>query len=423
MYIKENIRLALNGLLANKMRALLTMLGIIIGISSVITIVTVGDAMTRSVTDLLNDMGANSIQLSLRDKPDEFGNTDWSRGWTDSDFISDMMIEQYREAFAGQISAWAVSESVGTGQAINGRNEANGYLVGTNADAIKIQNVPIVAGHFINQAEVGGMKNVAVISDRFVEKLFPGVSYQDALGREIKMRLSQGTYTLTVVGVYHYEISGVMGEMAGDTTTNVFIPITLARKISNNGMAGLYYNMQIKASDAVTDTQLFAEQTERYFNEHFYRNNKYVEVRAYSMDSMIGDMTAMLGTLSVAISIIAAISLLVGGIGVMNIMLVSVTERTREIGTRKALGAKNSAIRIQFIVESIIICVIGGIIGIILGTTFGRLGSSLLGFAGWPSIPVVVIAVSFSMAIGIFFGYYPANKAAKLDPIEALRYE
>ncbi len=146
-------------------------------------------------------------------------------------------------------------------------------------------------------------------------------------------------------------------------------------------------------------------------------------VRAESMDSMIGETTSSLDMIKLAISIIAAISLLVGGIGVMNIMLVSVTERTREIGTRKALGAKNIAIRVQFIVESMIICLFGGVIGVILGTTLGRLGSTLLGAPGWPSVSIVLIAVGFSMGIGVFFGYYPANKAAKLDPIEALRYE
>ena len=141
------------------------------------------------------------------------------------------------------------------------------------------------------------------------------------------------------------------------------------------------------------------------------------------MESMISQMNTMLGTISLAISVIAAISLLVGGIGVMNIMLVSVTERTREIGVRKALGAPDSAIRAQFIVESIIICVIGGIFGIILGETLGYIGGLLLKQTASPSLSTIVLAVGFSMAIGVFFGYYPANKAAKLDPIDALRYE
>ncbi len=134
-------------------------------------------------------------------------------------------------------------------------------------------------------------------------------------------------------------------------------------------------------------------------------------------------MTEMLGTITLAISAIAAISLLVGGIGVMNIMLVSITERTREIGTRKALGASENVIRFQFIVESVVICLIGGMLGILAGIGLGTLGANLLGYASKPSLVVCLFAVAFSMTIGVFFGYYPASKAAKMDPIEALRYE
>ena len=144
---------------------------------------------------------------------------------------------------------------------------------------------------------------------------------------------------------------------------------------------------------------------------------------AISMETMLDSMDSIMSTINIALSVIAGISLLVGGIGVMNIMLVSVTERTREIGTRKALGATNGNIRIQFVVESMIVCLIGGVIGIILGTILGYVGSSLMGVVAFPSASSIALAVGFSLAIGIFFGYYPANKAAMLDPIEALRYE
>ena len=171
-----------------------------------------------------------------------------------------------------------------------------------------------------------------------------------------------------------------------------------------------------------TDSRALANQFEDYFNR-FYQRNTDFGVMAISLDSIIDQYTSMMGTIQIAIAVIAAISLLVGGIGVMNIMLVSVTERTREIGTRKALGAKNSAIRMQFIVESVIICLIGGLIGIVVGMSLGYAGAALLKFPARPSLQAILIAVGFSMAIGVFFGYYPANKAAKLDPIEALRYE
>ena len=427
--LKENILLALNGLRANKMRALLTMLGIIIGISSVIAIVTVGDAVSQSVTAVFNDMGANSIQMYVVDKPDENGNTNWSHGYEENDMIQDEWIQQYLDDFSGEVYAYAVSNSVGNVQAINGHNKASGYATGTNADALKIQNVDILAGHFLNEREVSGSKRVTVLSDRFIADLFPGTTPQQALGKEVKLQFSQGLYTFTVVGVYRYEVQGMMAGMVGDTSSTVFVPIGVAREIIKDGsddpstVLNGYYSLQIKADTSVSDTKAFAERTQDYFNRRFYRDNKYCQVRAESLDSMIGQMTGMMDTLKLAIAVIAAISLLVGGIGVMNIMLVSVTERTREIGTRKALGAKNSAIRIQFIVESMIICLIGGALGVTLGTILGLTASSLLGARAWPSWVAVTIAVGFSMAIGVFFGYYPANKAAKLDPIEALRYE
>ncbi|PKM71112.1 MAG: hypothetical protein CVU92_10105, partial [Firmicutes bacterium HGW-Firmicutes-17] len=146
-------------------------------------------------------------------------------------------------------------------------------------------------------------------------------------------------------------------------------------------------------------------------------------IQAESLEAMASEATGMLATLSLGISVIAGISLLVGGIGVMNIMLVSVTERTKEIGIRKALGARNSAIRSQFIIEAIIICLIGGIIGVGLGSALGIMGSTLMKFPTNPPFLPMIIALCFSMAIGVFFGFYPANKAAKLDPIDALRYE
>lgn len=158
-------------------------------------------------------------------------------------------------------------------------------------------------------------------------------------------------------------------------------------------------------------------------NSRWYQNNDSFEISAMSMESVIESMTEMLSTISLAIAAIAGISLLVGGIGVMNIMLVSITERTREIGTRKALGATNGSIRLQFIMEAIVLCMAGGFLGIILGIGIAAVATNMMGYAVSPSVTGIVLSVSFSVFIGVFFGYYPANKAAKLNPIEALRYE
>ena len=160
-----------------------------------------------------------------------------------------------------------------------------------------------------------------------------------------------------------------------------------------------------------------------FFNSRYYRDNENYEITCSSMSEILDSVTEMMSTVSLAISLIAGISLLVGGIGVMNIMLVSVTERTKEIGTRKALGATNSSIRLQFIVESITLCVAGGFIGVILGLIIGNIISKVMKYSAAAPLSGIIISVLFSMAIGVFFGYYPANKAAKMNPIDALRYE
>ena len=204
-----------------------------------------------------------------------------------------------------------------------------------------------------------------------------------------------------------------------DISTSMYIPLSSARHLSG-GEDG-FTNITVQAAENA-DGMVVAREIQDFLNRYYRRNDHY-SIYALSMESMIETVDDMMDTLSIAISVIAAISLLVGGIGVMNIMLVSVTERTREIGTRKALGATNADIRMQFVVESAVICLVGGIFGIILGAVLGYVGSSLLDAPAFPTIGSIALAVGFSLAVGIFFGYYPANKAAKMDPIEALRYE
>ena len=417
----ENILLAISGLRANKMRTLLTMLGIIIGIGSVIGIVMVGDSMTNSMTSSLQEMGANTVQISLQQRESENG-TSYSVYMDEEDYINDEMIEAFLQDYGDVVESVSLQESMGSGRVTEGHRYANVSISGVNSGYQSANHLTMLGGRFIGDKDNKGVKNVAVVSDRLVNNMFG--QGQNQLGKEIKVNCGKEQYTFTVIGVYQYEQNAMMAMMGAaasdaDITTDLFIPIQTEWKLTGTIEGYYYINVMTKQG---TDSRALAQDFQDYFNR-FYTRNQDFQIMAISLDSVIDQYASMMGTVQVAIAVIAAISLLVGGIGVMNIMLVSVTERTREIGTRKALGAKNSAIRMQFIVESVIICLIGGIIGIIFGMLLGYAGASLLGFPAHPSVDAILIAVCFSMAIGVFFGYYPANKAAKLDPIEALRYE
>lgn len=419
----ENISLALAGLRSNKMRSLLTMLGIIIGIGSVIGIICVGDSLTSYMTDTMNQMGAGNIIVMVSERGQSTMGISMEVSTpatpTDDDLISDEQLEVFAEHFGSRLKTISLSASQGGGKVQDGRRYANVSVTGVNAGYLDGQDMDMISGRFITERDSKGMKNVAVVSDFLTDAMFqPGV---DPLGQEIKL-YQQGEFkTYTIVGVYHYvpsAFSGFASRESRDTRTDLYIPIGTAMQNSQNQNHQSFTAITAPGEDADKLTNDIRD----YWRKLYTRNTKW-NVDTINMESMISTMGDMMGTLSTAVAIIAAISLLVGGIGVMNIMLVSVTERTREIGTRKALGAKNAQIRMQFTVEAIIICLIGGIIGILLGLGLGMLGASLLGFPAAVSPGIIMLCVMFSMLVGVFFGSYPASKAAKLDPIEALRYE
>ncbi len=432
--IVENISMALTSLRSNKMRSLLTMLGIIIGIAAVIAIETVGGSLTGSVTDSMSGMGVGNITVSLTQKSsDDTSGTSAGvtlRRFMDTtpgadDLISDEMIEEFEVAFADKIDRVELTREAGTATIDkygDPDTTISASLTGTTPETLqtKEEDTPILAGRWLTDADEG--KYLCVVSEKFVQQAI-GTTNADAVGARVVLTVNGNPCAFYVAGVYKYvedEYASLFGAQDDDSIqTTIYIPLETARVLT--GADEGYQNITVVTATGV-DVTSFVDVVGDYFASYYTRNDTWT-ASASSISSLVESMTEMLDTISLGISAIAAISLLVGGIGVMNIMTVSVTERTREIGTRKALGAPSSAIRLQFITESIVLCAIGGVIGVILGVSMGSWLSSLIGFAAKPSLSAIVIAVGFSMGIGVFFGYYPANKAAKLDPIDALRYE
>ena len=420
--------MAFQAILANKMRALLTMLGIIIGIGSVIAIKTVGTSLTTSVTSMMEDMGASNIIVGVTQRSTK--STTGSSGFmfegpkrtkqpAKEDYMTDEMLEALYEEYSDEIQYYSINDTLGNGTVSVEGKSVNVSVVGGNDGYYTAKDLDILAGSGFGDKALDGGKGVVIVSDYLVEKLYNSDN-EAALGQTLEVTIGSKFYKYTVVGVYKYGVDGMLMGGNADPTTDFYVPLKSVQ--NNNHIYGYSSITLVRNAASEMDSNTLRSKIQEFFDRYYHKNKEF-EVTTSSMESIMDMMTEMMDTMSTAISIIAGISLVVGGIGVMNIMLVSISERTREIGTRKALGATNTSIRMQFIIEAMMLCLIGGLIGVILGVAGGSFAATKLGYEATASVSSIVMSVIFSLFIGVFFGYYPANKAAKMNPIDALRYE
>ena len=439
----ENIKEAVASIFSNKMRSLLTMLGIIIGISSVIIITTIGGSIQSTLTATLNSLGGNTISVYVEARypeTDEEWETWVYPNMDDDDYVTQEMIDGLIAAYPDEITGIAASNWLGSGQ-IKDPTDADHYanvsVGGITPEYLDYMKLKMFAGRSLTAADNAGHKNVCLVADTMAAYYFDG---HDPIGEQISVTSYDGTiWDFVIVGVYEYN-QALFGRVdttvaEKDRTTQMMIPLQTSFKLQSSDRTGYqYFDLLLTP---LADVEMATQHVIDYFEEAYARNEDF-HIYAYNMQSDLGMINTVINVITVAVSGIAAISLIVGGVGVMNIMLVSITERTREIGVRMALGAKRRTIKTQFVIEAIVLCLIGGIIGILIGIGVGALLGQIANFIVdtmyaeyssyiimeiHPSMTAILLSLFFSMLTGVFFGYYPANKASKMEVIDALRYE
>ena len=405
MNLIECIKLAFGAIWANKMRSFLTMLGIIIGIASVIAVIAIGEGGNAMMHKEFENFGVGRAQIWHN----------WSKNPTSRDYLNHGDLVVLKRAFEDDIIGISPSFS-SSGEITINKQVKSAYINGVNEEYNNINVRKIIYGRYINESDLKSFRNVAVIDHETAVKNF---GRRDAVGEKITIKTRSRSLPLTVIGVYEEKKSFMGQAFGGDRPIELYMPITTVEKMF--GIGDVVYAIEVNfKGDRDINTIL---NRMILLLERRHRNEGKEVYRSYTAESEMESVSKVTNVMTLVISAIAAISLLVGGIGIMNIMLVSVTERTREIGIRKAIGARHRDIMIQFLIEAIIISSLGGIIGTSIGITLSTIVTTYIQVDPAISINTVLIACLFSAGVGIFFGIFPANKAAKLDPIEALRYE
>ena len=403
----EYIKMAVQNIRANKGRSFLTMLGIIIGIASVIAIVSIGEGTKNQMNSEIDGIGGGQIAVSVSND-----------AITESEFITAEDVQAVREI--DTVEGVNVSESY-EGETVTGKGNFSIMLTAEGPDAKLLNNSEMKYGSYFGENEIEEGKNVCVISDADAKRLF---GTDDVVGMNLDITCYDSSKSFRIMGVTTQKENGTFVSYTYDgMPVTVNIPYSSMEDLV--GATDEFYSLMIQG-DKTLDSQIIADQVVHVLEKrHQCAGEEYFQVQSFQ--DVMQSMNEMLGMVTAFISFVAGISLLVGGLGVMNIMLVSVTERTREIGIRKSLGAKTSSIMLQFLAEAAILTVIGGLIGIILGilAAYGICSviSGSIGMTITPGISptVIFVATLFSCAVGVFFGIYPAKKAARLSPIEALR--
>jgi len=403
MNIFESISSAAYSVLANRMRSILTMLGIIIGIAAVIMITSIGQGFQNSINEVFADIGAGTIEVSVRHN--------LSAPATNSDLLTMNSVE-FLSAHPDLHSVTPITNANGRVQLRNPTESARINVMGTTETFMDVQSLDIRFGRSLTELDIERAAPVAIIDSRLARQVF---GRTDVVGESIRATFWFGTVDLMVIGVYRME--GFDIGMGVDFPTTLLMPITYLQRIMNTHDRVDMIFVNATSLDRLEET---AEEVYRLLSLKHGNENRYSVNPLMNQLDFINDI---IGMVTGFVGLVAFISLAVGGIGVMNIMLVTVTERTREIGIRKALGATDGNIQFQFLVEAMILTASGGIIGIFLGYYGGFALGSLIDISPAVNILTVAITVFASSLIGIVFGVYPARKAAKLDPIEALRYE
>ena len=407
----ENMIMAFHAIMANKMRSFLTMLGIIIGIGSVISIVSIGDTMRGLFADLYKDAGATQAVVSIGYNVEDV---------RDSDYFTLDELDKIKEIFGDEISYIDSYASVNS-EVLAGRTNMKFDFQGIDWNFSDVQPVTMISGRYLNEGDILGRKKNVVIEEESARKLF---GTENAVGKTFRTTVYGDTDMYTVVGVYKKEMSAFQKLLSGGSgdTGSAYIPYTLLTWPNDQ-----FYYCRLYAKEG-TDMVNFMSRLTVYLGKIKNRNAE--DFYTNTVADEMGSIDSLMGGLSMAVGGIAAISLLVGGIGIMNIMLVSVTERTREIGIRKALGAQESTILTQFVVEAGVTSALGGCLGIVLGYVVSAIINQILPYIltditlnVTPSAGAAAIAVGISCGIGILFGFLPARRAASLNPIEALRYD